>query len=147
MGVAGTRALRLPGRLAAALAAGAGAVALLAGAAAHDAPRAVVGQRAAPPPARAYDGLLAGVPLQRARCRNWRAAAPGPRRDAVRALTATIGGASTTGGVGTTLSDSAVTALFDRVCATPATSGFALYLIYARAAAFSRTHVTERGPS
>jgi hypothetical protein len=55
----------------------------------------------------------------------------------VRALSATIGGASTTGGFGTTLSDRDVAALFDRVCSTPGTSSFALYLIYARAAAFS----------
>jgi hypothetical protein len=118
-------------------------VALLAAVVGHEAPRAVVSQRAAPPPARAYDGILAGVPLQRARCRNWRAAAPAQRQEAVRALTATIGGASTTGGVGTTLSDSAASSLFDRVCSTPSTSGFALYLIYARAAAFSRVHVTR----
>jgi hypothetical protein len=31
-----------------------------------------------------------------------------------------------------------VTALFNRVCSTPQTSGFVLYMIYARAAAFSR---------
>jgi hypothetical protein len=56
----------------------------------------------------------------------------------VRALTATIGGASTSGGVGRTLPDRDVAALFGRVCSTPGTSSFVLYLLYARAVAFSR---------
>jgi hypothetical protein len=90
------------------------------------------------PAPRAYDGTLAGAPLQRANCANWHAASAAQRGQAVRALSATIGGASTTGGVGTTLPDREVSALFDRVCGTPGTSSFALYLIYARAAAFSR---------
>jgi hypothetical protein len=37
-----------------------------------------------------------------------------------------------------------VAALFDRGCATPGTSSFVLYLIYARAVAFSRQ---GRGPT
>ncbi len=93
--------------------------------------------RTAPAP-RAYDGMLAGVPLQRANCAGWHAASAAQRGQAVRALSATIGGASTTGGVGTTLPDRDVSALFDRVCGTPGTSSFVLYLIYARAAAFSK---------
>jgi hypothetical protein len=99
------------------------------------------GHRAAPVPAPlpqpAFNGTLSGAPLQRANCTSWHAASPARRRQAVRALTATIGGASTSGGVGTTLPDRDVSALFDRVCSTPGTSSFALYLIYARAAAFS----------
>jgi hypothetical protein len=101
-------------------------------AAARAAPAAAL---AAPDPA--FAGRLAGVPLQRARCRNWHAAGAGERLGAIRALRETVGGASTTGGVGTTLADEQATALFDRICATPQTSGFALYLLYARAAAFS----------
>jgi hypothetical protein len=139
VGAAG-RALPLPrrrGRAPALAAVAAAAAAALAAAlgltAGHDARTA--------PSARAYDGLLAGAPLQRARCRHWQAAPPAERRAAVHALSATIGGASTTGGVGTTLPDGRVSALFDRVCSTPQTAGFALYLIYARAAAFSRVHV------
>jgi hypothetical protein len=89
------------------------------------------------PAPRAYDGTLAGAPLQRANCASWHAAAAAQRGRAVRALSATIGGASTTGGVGTTLPDRDVSALFDRVCGTPGTTSFVLYLIYARAAAFS----------
>jgi hypothetical protein len=92
--------------------------------------------RTAPAP-RAYDGMLAGLPLQRANCASWHAAAATQRGQAVRALSATIGGASTTGGFGTTLPDREVSALFDRVCGTPGTTSFVLYLIYARAAAFS----------
>lgn len=88
--------------------------------------------------ARGYDGTLAGLPLQRANCTSWHTAAPARRGQAVRALTATIGGASTSGGVGRTLPDREVAALFDRVCGTPGTSSFVLYLIYARAVAFSR---------
>jgi hypothetical protein len=95
-------------------------------------------------PAQAFNGTLAGAPLQRANCTSWHGASPVQRRQAVRALTATIGGASTSGGVGTTLPDGDVSALFDRVCATPGTASFALYLIYARAAAFSRQ---GRGPT
>jgi hypothetical protein len=92
--------------------------------------------RTAPPP-HAYDGTLAGKPLQRANCTDWHAAPASQRGRAVRALSATIGGASTTGGVGTTLPDRDVAALFDRVCGTSGTSSFVLYLVYARAAAFS----------
>jgi hypothetical protein len=65
-------------------------------------------------------------------------APPAQRLGTIHALTDTIGGASTSGGYGTTLDDAAVGRLFDRVCSTPSTGGFALYLIYARAAAFSR---------
>lgn len=99
------------------------------------------------PVARGYDGMLAGVPLQRARCSNWQAASSAARLQAVQALSATIGGASTGGGVGTTLSDAQVRGLFDRFCSTPQTENFVLYLIYARAAAFSRhdpTPITSR---
>jgi hypothetical protein len=99
------------------------------------------------PLARGYDGVLAGAPLQRARCSNWQAASSAARLQAVQALSATIGGASTGGGVGTTLPDAQVRGLFDRVCSTPQTANFVLYLIYARAAAFSRhgpTPITSR---
>jgi hypothetical protein len=93
---------------------------------------------------RAYDGMLAGVPLQRANCTSWHAASPAQRGQAVRALSFTIGGASSAGVVGRTMPDRDVSALFDRICATPGTSSFVLYLLYARAAAFSRQ---GRGPT
>jgi hypothetical protein len=88
-----------------------------------------------------YNGTLAGAPLQRARCEHWLRAGPSQRLDAVRGLTSTVGGASSSGGVGTTLTDAQAIALFDRTCATRATRGFVLYIIYARAAAFSRVNV------
>jgi hypothetical protein len=88
-----------------------------------------------------YNGTLAGAPLQRARCEQWLVASPSQRLDAVRGITSTIGGPSTTGGVGTTLTDAQALGLFNRTCATRAARGFALYLIYARAAAYSRVNV------
>jgi hypothetical protein len=126
------RGLRRPRGLLAALAGGAVA-AVLAAPALHDG-AATDGAT----PVRAYDGTLAGLPLQRASCTSWHAASPAQRAQAVRALTATIGGASTSGGVGRTLPDRDVAALFGRVCSTPGTASFVLYLIYARAVAFSR---------
>jgi hypothetical protein len=97
------------------------------------------GAPAAPPPGQphAWNGTLGGAPLQRANCTSWHGANREQRGQTVRALTATIGGASTSGGVGTTLPDREVASLFDRVCSTPGTRSFVLYLIYARAAAFS----------
>jgi hypothetical protein len=95
------------------------------------------GATPATPRAPAWDGTLGGVPLQRTNCTDWHGADTTQRGQVVRALTATIGGASSTGGVGTTLPDGDVAALFDRVCGTPGTSSFVLYLIYARSAAFS----------
>jgi hypothetical protein len=137
MGAAIIRALPRPRGRRVALAAGAAAVLALAlaalvsgGVLSRSAPRAA-------PAARPYDGMLAGLPLQRANCTSWHTAAPAQQRQAVRGLSATIGGASSTGGVGTTMPDAAVAALFDRVCSTPGTANFVLYLIYARAAAFS----------
>jgi hypothetical protein len=87
---------------------------------------------------RVVPGMLAGVPLQRASCAQWEAAGPAQRQAVVRALRATVGGASSTGGVGTTLPDDRARATLSRICATPSTAGFVLYLLYARAAAFSR---------
>jgi hypothetical protein len=111
---------------------GAAVVATLAAAAALS-----LGARHAPPPPRAYDGTLAGATLQRANCTDWHVAPAAQRGQTVRALSATIGGASSTGVIGTTLPERDVSALFDRICATPGTSSFVLYLIYAHAAAFS----------
>ncbi len=76
--------------------------------------------------------------MQQAACRQWLTATPAERGGAVQALRATVGGASTTGGGGTTLSDARATQLFDMRCAQPGTSAFLLYEMYTRAAAFSR---------
>jgi hypothetical protein len=108
-------------------------------------PRAGAGARTAsvaPPPAeRVVAGMLGGVPLQRASCADWQAAGPAQRRAVVASLRATVGGASSTGGVGTTLPDERAMATLSRICGTPSTGGFVLYLLYARAAAFSRVAV------
>jgi hypothetical protein len=136
MGAALARTLPRARRTPAAIAAGLVLALALAAGAALVATRDAVHRTA--PAARGYDGVLAGAPLQRARCSNWHAASSAERVHAVQALSATIGGASTSGGVGTTLSDAQVGGLFDRVCSTPQTANFVLYLIYARAAAFSR---------
>jgi hypothetical protein len=86
-----------------------------------------------------FDGTLSGAPLQRARCLHWERAGIAERRGAVAALKMVIGGASTTGGVGTTLTEAQAMTLLDRTCASPKTAHFVLYMIYARAAAFSRS--------
>jgi hypothetical protein len=85
----------------------------------------------------AYDGVIAGVPLQRATCANWRRATPADRDEILSGLASTVGGASTTGGYGRTLGPAQAVALFDTQCATRATRRFILYVIYARAAGFS----------
>ena len=92
-----------------------------------------VARRAAP----AYDGVIAGVPLQRATCANWLRATPADRNEILSGLAGTVGGASTTGGYGRTLVAGQAAALFDAQCATRATRHFLLYVIYARAAGFS----------
>jgi hypothetical protein len=120
----------------AALAAGALAVAVVLAALAAGGVLSRGAPRAAPAE-RPFDGMLGGMPLQRANCASWQTASPGQRLAAVRGLSATIGGASTGGGFGTTMPDQDVAALFDRVCHTPGTANFVLYMIYARAAAFS----------
>lgn len=85
----------------------------------------------------AFSGLIAGAPLQRARCSHWLAATPAERQGAIASLSQVVGGRSTTGGYGTTLDASAAAALFDRQCAAPAERNFLLYEIYIRAAAFN----------
>lgn len=79
---------------------------------------------------------IGGVVLQQARCRQW-LAADAPQRGAIlRALTGSVGGASTSGGVGTTLTSAEATRLFDHVCTSPIARGFLLYELYIRAAGF-----------
>ncbi len=93
-------------------------------------------QRTAAP---TFDGRVGGVPLQQARCAQWATASATQRGQVVAALAATVGGASTTGGVGTTLPAARATAIFDVRCAQAGASSFLLYEIYTRAAAFSRS--------
>jgi hypothetical protein len=81
--------------------------------------------------------LIGGLPLQQARCQEWMGASPSERSAIVRALAGVVGGPSTSGGVGTTLSTARANALFDRVCASHVAQGFLLYEMYIRAAGFS----------
>jgi hypothetical protein len=84
-----------------------------------------------------YDGVVQGIPLQRATCANWRRASGADRDEILSGLAGTVGGASTTGGYGRTLAPAQASALFTAQCATSATRHFILYVIYARAAGFS----------
>ena len=88
-------------------------------------------RRAAP----ATAGLIAGVPLQQARCAQWQAGSDAQRRRTVDALAHVVGG-PTPYGPGTTLTTSQAYALFARDCASPIANGFLLYELYIRAAGF-----------
>jgi hypothetical protein len=104
------------------------------------------GHRAAHPPRARPSGqrpaLIAGAPLQRARCAQWQRGTPAQQRAVVDALAATVGGPS--GNThGTTLPTTDALALFDRACASPVARNFVLYQIYIQAAAFS----SMRAPS
>jgi hypothetical protein len=89
--------------------------------------------RAAAP--RTGDALIGGVPLQRARCVQWRAGSAGERHAIVRALAADVGAPSGTGR-GTTLTEGEAFRLFDRACASRIARHFLLYELYIRAAGF-----------
>jgi hypothetical protein len=94
----------------------------------------------APPPAKPaahpYTGLIGGVQLQQARCIQWNAGTTAERNKVAGALSYVVGGASTSGGRGTTLSTSETYALFDRACSSTIAAHWLLYELYTRAAAF-----------
>jgi hypothetical protein len=96
----------------------------------HDVARPSV-ERPAPPVA-----LIGGVPIQQARCAQWNAGGIAERDAVVAALASSVGGASTSGGHGTTLMRTEAYALFNRACASPIAHGFLLYELYIRAAGF-----------
>ena len=79
--------------------------------------------------------LIGGVPLQQARCAQWRAGSFAQKQAVVRALAGIVGGPSGTAR-GTTLSQSEAFSLFDRACATRVARYFLLYELYTRAAGF-----------
>jgi hypothetical protein len=93
----------------------------------------------APPPvpriAPATGRTLAGAPLQRARCTDWRASGSSQRLAAVQGLTMMIGG-PTPAGPATVLTDAEAFRLFDDACATRVARHFALFELYVRAAGF-----------
>lgn len=88
-----------------------------------------------PPVAQPYNGLIAGVQLQQARCAHWNAGSAGERSKVVGALAYTVGGA-TPYGPGTTLSSGQAHSLLDGACASPIAANWLLYHLYIRAAGF-----------
>jgi hypothetical protein len=84
----------------------------------------------------ARPALIGGVPLQRARCAQWRAGGPAQRLAVVRALAQTVGGPSGTAR-GTTLSTADALNVFDEACSSRVARHFLLYEIYIRVAGFS----------
>ena len=80
--------------------------------------------------------LIGGLPIQQARCAQWNAGGAAERQAVVAALAASVGGPSTSGGRGTTLTPAEASALFERACASPIAHGFLLYELYIRAAGF-----------
>lgn len=90
--------------------------------------------RAAPHPSGV--ALIGGVPIQQARCSQWNAGGVAERDAVVAALASSVGGFSTGGGRGTTLTSGESYRLFNRACASPIARGFLLYELYIRAAGF-----------
>jgi hypothetical protein len=88
------------------------------------------------PPRTPGVALIGGVPLQQARCEQWLPASRSERRAVVDALAGTVGGPSSSGGVGTTLTRGEAYALFDNACRSSVARGFLLYELYIRAAGF-----------
>ena len=88
------------------------------------------------PAAHPYNGLIAGVQLQQARCIQWNAGTGDQRDKVAAALSYSVGGASTSGGRGTTLTTSEAHGLFDRACSSPIAANWLLYELYIRAAGF-----------
>jgi hypothetical protein len=80
--------------------------------------------------------LIGGVPIQQARCSQWNAGGVAERDAVVAALASSVGGFSTGGGRGTTLTSGESYRLFNRACASPIARGFLLYELYIRAAGF-----------
>jgi hypothetical protein len=89
-----------------------------------------------PPVSHRYDGLIGGVQLQQARCIQWNAGTADQRANVAAALSYSVGGASTSGGRGTTLTSSEAHTLFDRACSSPIAANWLLYELYIRAAGF-----------
>ncbi len=79
--------------------------------------------------------VIGGKPLQQATCQQWNAGSADERAAVLAALKSTVGG-GTQYGRGTTLTDAQAYALFSRACAHAYASGFMLYIIYSRAAAY-----------
>jgi hypothetical protein len=93
-------------------------------------------ERSRPAAHRSGVALIGGVPIQQARCSQWNAGGVAERDAVVAALASSVGGFSTGGGRGTTLTSGESYRLFNRACASPIARGFLLYELYIRAAGF-----------
>jgi hypothetical protein len=124
---------RAPAIIALAVLLAAAAVAVAVATRAPDAPR---------PVAHPYNGLIGGVPLQQARCVQWNAGTAAEREKVVGALAYSVGGATTSQGVGTTLDSAQAHALFDNACSGQIAQHWLLYELYIRAAGF-RSYVPQ----
>ena len=100
------------------------------------------GRRSEPKPRPAYSGLVGGVPLQSARCVQWKGASDDERANVAAALSHSVGGA-TQYGRGTTLSTSEEQALFDRACSNPIAEHWLLYELYIRAAGMRSSYTPQ----
>ncbi len=127
--VASPQRLRIGIVLAALVAAGAATLAL---ALPHSATHA-----GRPLPRANTDSLIAGSPLQTARCSNWLRASAADKALAIRALNYAVGAPTEYKGVrGTTLSDTQGYNLLNNACSNPIAKSFLIYELYIRAAAF-----------
>jgi len=79
--------------------------------------------------------LVAGMPLQQARCEQWLAATQADRNRALGALHGVVGG-PTPYGHATALTRPEAQRLFDRTCSNPIARNFLLYELYTRASGF-----------
>ena len=89
-----------------------------------------------------YRGLVQGVPLQSARCVQWKGASAGERANVAAALSHSVGGA-TPYGRGTTLSAGEAQGLFDRACSNPIAEHWLLYELYIRAAGMRSSYTPQ----
>jgi hypothetical protein len=77
------------------------------------------------------------TPIRLADCTDWRSGDVRERFDTVRAIRKFAGGPAGSGGHGAVLEDRKAYKLFESYCAQDLASGFKLYKLYTRAAAFS----------
>jgi hypothetical protein len=89
-------------------------------------------------PADLAGGARIGAPTQLVKCADWTEADIRERYGTIEALRSFAGGRTgSPGGHGATIEDDEAYELFERWCAEPYASGFRLYKLYTRAAAFS----------
>lgn len=88
-------------------------------------------------PAANLNSLIAGAPLQRARCSNWQRASKADKDLAVRVLQGAVGAPTEYKGYyGSSLTRQQTYELFDSACSQPFARGFLLYALYIKDAGF-----------